>query len=644
MGGSRATATLVALLVTVSASCTSAGGERAPRPAPVRAGPPAQRALAVPTIEGRPPASAPRRPRLAYVAATHGGAGQDVFTVDRDGSHRRRLTSSGAATWPAWSPDGRRVAYQDATGGGRVVVVWRDGSRPRVVARGGGGTRPAWSPDGARIALRESAGGGDMSRVVIHDLATGRSHPVTTPTRAWPLVESMAWAPDGRRIAFVGRSSTRLDDDTTVSALFTVRTDGTGLRRLTGTGDVATPDWAPDGRSILCTRAAASARGETGGSIWSVRADGGRTRRVPGPGGAGGREAQPVWSPDGAWVALRSDGADPRPDAPAGGHGLAGVWLMRGDGSSARLVVRDASMPSLSPAAVHTHGAGPPPVPAHAARRLPQAIVFDAAVSGRSDLFVIRRSGTVSRLTVGGLPSWPSSSDGGLVHQAAARGPSYDAAFYPSIWSARLDGDRRLRVLATSSGMGQVAWSPDGSRFAVTRQGQVSTFDLRRHVFSQVTDLGRGWTTAEQPAWSPDGRWVAFVRHRDLHDAQADLFVVRPDGTGLRRVTHGAGVEAQPDWSPDGAWIAYTHSTGGLDATRDVYAVHPDGSGGHPVLRTPLVDDSPSWSADGRRLALYSDGPRPFGAHPRPGIWTVDPDGGRPAYLLRSRVVIDLDW
>ncbi len=644
MAGSRATATLLALLVAVSASCTSVGGERAPRPAPVRAGPPAQQALAIPTLEGRPPVSAPQHSRLAYVAATHGGAGQDVFTVDRDGAHRRRLTSSGAATWPAWSPDGRRVAYQDGAGGGRVMVVWRDGSRPRVVARGGGGTRPAWSPDGARIALRESTGGGDMSRVVIHDLATGRSHPVTTPTRAWPLVESMDWAPDGRRIAFVGRSSTRLDDDTTVSALFTVRTDGTGLRRLTGTGDVATPDWSPDGRSILCTRTAASAGGEPGGSLWSVQADGRRTRRVPGPGGGGGREEQPVWSPDGRWVALRSDGPDPGPDAPAGGHGVAGVWLMRGDGSGARLVVRDASMPSLSPAAVRTPGAGPPSVPAHAARRVPQAIVFDAAVSGRSDLFVIRRGGTVSRLTVGGLPSWPSSSDGGLVHQAAAGGPSYDAAFYPSIWSARLDGHRRLRVLATSSGMGQVAWSPDGSRFAVTRHGQVSTFDLRRHTFSQVTDLGRGWTDAEQPAWSPDGRWVAFVRHRDLSDAQADLFVVRPDGTGLRRVTHAAGVEAQPDWSPDGAWIAYTHSTAGLDATRDVYAVRPDGSGGHPVLRTPLVDDAPSWSEDGRRIALYSDGPRPFGARPRPGIWTVDPDGGRPAYLLRSRVVTDLDW
>ena len=99
----------------------------------------------------------------------------------------------------------------------------------------------------------------------------------------------------------------------------------------------------------------------------------------------------------------------------------------------------------------------------------------------------------------------------------------------------------------------------------------------------------RGWFYAD-PEWSPDGKSIAFWRTTNNFRSY-ELLVMRANGTGLRRLTHGR-FDMRPAWSPDGRWIAY-QSVGGIRL------VHPDGSGGRLVRGTEYASD-PAWTRDGR--------------------------------------------
>ncbi|PVG80747.1 hypothetical protein DDE18_21630 [Nocardioides gansuensis] len=88
-------------------------------------------------------------------------------------------------------------------------------------------------------------------------------------------------------------------------------------------------------------------------------------------------------------------------------------------------------------------------------------------------------------------------------------------------------------------------------------------------------------------------------------------------------MTRTPGAESGFDWSPDGRRLAFTHWPGPYREGIDVWTIRPDGSGLRMVMGTPELDLTPAWSPGGRRLALYSDGPDPFGSAPQPGLWTV---------------------
>jgi len=57
------------------------------------------------------------------------------------------------------------------------------------------------------------------------------------------------------------------------------------------------------------------------------------------------------------------------------------------------------------------------------------------------------------------------------------------------------------------------------------------------------------------PAWSPDGRWIAFYSSRGRRDAYHGLYVMRADGSGVHRLARGPG--ELPAWSPDGRFVVY---------------------------------------------------------------------------------------
>ena len=111
-------------------------------------------------------------------------------------------------------------------------------------------------------------------------------------------------------------------------------------------------------------------------------------------------------------------------------------------------------------------------------------------------------------------------------------------------------------------------WAPTEGRLAFAR----GRADEREIVvwypddrFDPVT--GNGWEDTD-PAWSPDGEWIAFASEQE---GTFDIWRMRPDGTGIERLTTGPAIDHDPTWSPDGRAIAFTRDEG--TGVRQVYVL-----------------------------------------------------------------------
>ncbi len=238
-------------------------------------------------------------------------AGREADLVEIDpvtADEQVRFAGRGTVSTPAWSADGRRLAYawRDPTAGGyRIRVASADGSDDRPITPGDAiDASPSWSPDGARIAFSSNRGG---SRFGVFVAAADGSQPVRLVDGQDP-----AWSPTGEWIAFV-----RLVDG--ASELFLVRPDGSGLRRITvDPAEDVDPAWSPDGRTLVF---ASDRAGDH--DLYRLGLDDlGVALLTDGPGDDRG----PVVSPDGRLVAF-SRALDDRAD----------LWLTDEDGRERRL-------------------------------------------------------------------------------------------------------------------------------------------------------------------------------------------------------------------------------------------------------------------------------------------------------------------
>jgi Tol biopolymer transport system component len=157
-----------------------------------------------------------------------------------------------------------------------------------------------------------------------------------------------------------------------------------------------------------------------------------------------------------------------------------------------------------------------------------------------------------------------------------------------ALWSMKLDGtDRRL---IKTGGASDPNVSPDGRRIAfVSFNGEpfgtaLSTSSIDGSMYRQLTPFS--FNVGFRLDWAPDGRQLAFIHNVDLviPNTSVNIATIRPDGTGLRFVTHYRDQQVRAllgSYSPDRHWIVFRLEANGQFG---LYKVHPDGTHLRPIL------------------------------------------------------------
>jgi Tol biopolymer transport system component len=232
------------------------------------------------------------------------------------------------------------------------------------------------------------------------------------------------------------------------------------------------------------------------------------------------------------------------------------------------------------------------------------------------------------------------------------------ASWEPSsrIWQAPIDGGDATLInipceapVSAACKQDDPAYSPDGEKIAFVRNqllgtrmsSEIAIFDPASRETRVIESTLVTDGNLAQPSWSPDGLQLAY--HHDTQATPEDLptkirvEIVNVDGTDLYELPAPAG-EAKagdPDWSPDGSLIVFStmpnrEGEGDENGSTGIFTIHPDGTGLTDVCGSCLQGGiAPSWTPDGEHILFWGF-----------RTWAMmDPDGSNMAHINQPELV-----
>lgn len=521
-----------------------------------------------------------------------GPSASELYIANADGANERKLLADSRYEYHAsYAPDGKWIVFTSERNGDGQSDLYRirpDGSgleqltdSPAVDDQG------VLSPDGTKLAFVSSRGN-FRTNIWILDLKTKRFRNLTgqaglqgDPAKPNAFLRP-AWSPDGKWIAFssdrntewTGHSDGRGWEHLQETSIYIVMPDGKGFRRLYAKSGFAAgaPKWSPDGKQLVFYEIPVEQTWKahwpgvvatTTSQIVSVKvATGERVERTSGPGlkinpqflnaetvgylvKAGPNEGlaytgnvaafkrklrSPAWSPDGKTVIYEKVNFKPRPQ-----NKLLYSWdanyeyrytdVFPSFAKDGKLLITDKNVDS-------------------------SLAMMDADGSHKFRPFVAE----------GGVAFAPSWSPDGQWIVFGFGGFLQDRYQKPArLMRVKRDGTDLQNLTEAQPNSGFPSYSPDGKHLVFRVWGEkeiglrIMNLDDR-----SVRVLTTGYDNV--PYWSPTGDRIVFTRKADNN---FDVYTIRPDGSGLLRVTTSLANDAHAVWSEDGKHILYNSGQAG---------------------------------------------------------------------------------
>ena len=266
--------------------------------------------------------------------------------------------------------------------------------------------------------------------------------------------------------------------------------------------------------------------------------------------------------------------------------------------------------------------------------------------NGNPQIWVVAADGTGQTqitTTDGEAPNW--SSDGQRIYFDSDR---LDYHGHVHIFSMKPDGSDVQQVTNSDGFDGFPAVSPDGTKLAYDFSNDevpgvqgiwLAAIDGSgaHQITHSPIPRAHEFDYDSNPDFGPNG-WIAFQRVRGNCPPdrcnrkgavafQSSIWIVREDGTGLRRLVSGGKIWGDPGWSPDGTKVVlHTYDEGrGRASSADIYVMNADGTKLHPLTHTGKdeVSYTPEWSPDGTKIVFHHISFSDDHAE----IWQMNPDG-----------------